>query len=105
MLCRLGLLDERPVLELKGKFLVGRVVLGAMAQSFPLRANSCPSRRHREPQHGLTTCHAWTQGAPFESQSKAVLRPYNTIDTGEKNAGKMPALTKRECERFGGDAV
>jgi|SRR5579872_4659565 len=96
MLCRLGLLDERPVLELKGKFLVGRVVLGAMAQSFPLRANSCPSRRHREPQHGLTTCHAWTQGAPFESQSKAVLRPYNTIDTGEKKRRQDAGANKAE---------
>ena len=42
MLCGLGLLNERPVLGLKGKILVGLIVLGAMAQSFPLRANNCP---------------------------------------------------------------
>ena len=38
----LGLLDKRPVLGLKDKFLVGQAVLGAMAQSFPLRANNYP---------------------------------------------------------------
>jgi len=51
----LGLLPGRSVLERRGKTWVERVVLGPMAESFPLRANSCPLRVFWEPSRPRVT--------------------------------------------------